>query len=41
MPFSQIIPSLPSPTDSKRLFYTSVSLLLPLIQGNRQCRFDV
>ena len=26
MPFSQIIP--PSPTESKRLFYTSVSLLL-------------
>ena len=31
MPFSQIIP--PSPTDSKRLFYTSVSLLLSCIQG--------
>ena len=31
MPFSQIIP--PSPTESKRLFYTSVSLLLSLIQG--------
>ena len=28
MPFSQIIPPLPSPTESKRLFYTSVSLLL-------------
>ena len=26
--FSQIIPPLPSPTESKRLFYTSVSLLL-------------
>ena len=25
--FSQIIPPLPSPTESKRLFYTSVSLL--------------
>ena len=24
MPFSQIIPSSPSPTESKRLFYTSV-----------------
>ena len=35
MPFSQIIPSLPSPTESKRLFYTSVSLLLSLIQGYR------
>ena len=33
MPFSQIIPPLPSPTGSKRLFYTSVSLLLSRIQG--------
>ena len=33
MPFSQIIPLLPSPTESKRLFYTSVSLLLSRIQG--------
>ena len=33
MPFSQIIP--PSPTESKRLFYTSVSLLLSHIQGYR------
>ena len=32
MPFSQIIPPLPSPTGSKRLFYTSVSLLLSCIQ---------
>ena len=31
MPFSKIIP--PSPTESKRLFYTSVSLLLSCIQG--------
>ena len=28
MPFSQIIPPSPSPTESKRLFFTSVSLLL-------------
>ena len=32
MPFSQIIPPFPSPTESKRLFYTSVSLLLSCIQ---------
>ena len=33
MPFSLIIPPSPSPTESKRLFYTSVSLLLSCIQG--------
>ena len=33
IPFSQIIPPLPSPTESKRLFYTSVSHLLSRIQG--------
>ena len=33
MLFSQIIPLSPSPTESKRLFYTSVSLLLSHIQG--------
>ena len=33
MPFSQVIPRSPSPTESKSLFYTSVSLLLSRIQG--------
>jgi len=32
MPFSQISPPSSSPTESKRLFYTSVSLLLSCIQ---------
>ena len=32
MPFSQIFPPSPSPTESIRLFYTSVSLLLSRIQ---------
>ena len=35
MLFSQTIPPSPSPTESKRLFYTSVSLLLSCIQGYR------
>ena len=38
MPFSQIIPPVLSPTESKRLFYTSVSLLLSRIQG---CRYHL
>ena len=33
MPFSQIIPPSPSPTESKNLFCTSVSFLLSCIQG--------
>ena len=33
IPFSQIISPSPFPTESKRLFYTSVSLLLSRIQG--------
>ena len=35
VPFSQIIPPSLSPTKSRRLFYTSVSLLLSCIQGYR------
>ena len=33
MPFSQIIPPSSSPTESKRLFYMSMSLLLSRIHG--------
>ena len=33
MPFSQIFPPSPSPTESIRLFYTSVSLFLSRTQG--------
>ena len=39
MPFSQIIPPSPSPTESKSLFYTSVSLSLSHIQG-RHCHLS-
>ena len=35
VPFSRIILPSPSPTESKRLFYTSVSLLLSHVQGYR------
>ena len=35
MPLSQVIPSSPSRIESKRLFYTSVCLLLSCIQGFR------
>ena len=34
MPFSQIIPPSPSPSESKSLLYTSVSLFLSRIQGH-------
>ena len=33
LPFAQIIPPSPSPTESKSPFYTSVSLLLSCIEG--------
>ena len=33
MPFYKIIPPSPSPTESRRLFYTSVPLLLSCIYG--------
>ena len=43
MPFSQNIPPSPFPTESKRLFYSSVSLLLSRIQGyhNHLSKFRV
>ena len=39
MPFSQIIPPSPSPSESQSPLYTSVSLLLSCIQG-RHCRLS-
>ena len=39
MPFSQIIPPFPSPSESKSLLYTSVSFLLSCIQG-RHCHLS-
>ena len=39
MPFSQIIPPSPSPSESKSPFYTSVSFLLSCIQG-RLCHLS-
>ena len=39
MPFSQIIPPSPSPSESKSPLYTSVSLLLSCIQG-RHCHLS-
>ena len=43
MLFSQIIPPLPSPTESKSLFFTSVSLLLSHIKGHcyHLCKFHI
>ena len=43
MPFSPIFPPSPSPTESIRLFYTSVSLLLSRIQGYcyHLCKFHI
>ena len=39
MPFSQIIPPSPSPSESKSPLYTSVSFLLSCIQGRHQAFF--
>ena len=39
MPFSQIIPPSPSPSESKSLLYTAVSFFLSCIQG-RHCHLS-
>ena len=39
MPFSQIIPLSPSPTESKRLFYTSTSLIIREMQIKTTMRY--
>ena len=39
MPFSQIIPPSPSPTESKRVFYASVSHAFKWYLPNRQCLY--
>ena len=42
MPFSQIIPPSLSPTESKRLFYTSVSLLMSCkITADGDCSHEI
>ena len=40
MPFSQIFPPSPSPTESIRLFYSSVSLLLSVHRDDGKCCFN-
>ena len=41
MPFSQISPPSPAPTESIRLIYTSVSLLLSRTQGSNRNMQDL